>query len=112
MEFTPESGETVLLYTDGLLRRTGDSTDRAFSRLHAAAAGVPRTARHDPEAVADHVLRTLLPGQTPRTARTTWSSSRCASTDRRARLPPEALIPLLASAQISRVVQARRAPLG
>ncbi|MGW2278306.1 PP2C family protein-serine/threonine phosphatase [Streptomyces sp. NPDC001770] len=62
VEFTPESGETVLLYTDGLLRRTGDSMDRAFSRLHAAAAGVPRTARHDPEAVADHVLRTLLPG--------------------------------------------------
>ncbi|MEU4653581.1 GAF domain-containing SpoIIE family protein phosphatase [Streptomyces sp. NPDC023723] len=54
-------GETVLLYTDGLLRRTGDPVDRAFARLHAAAAGVPRAARRDPDAVADHVLRTVLP---------------------------------------------------
>lgn len=65
VEFTPEPGETVLLYTDGLLRRTGDSTDRAFARLHAAAAGVPRAARRDPDAVADHVLRAVLPGNTP-----------------------------------------------
>ncbi|WP_405458497.1 serine/threonine-protein phosphatase [Streptomyces sp. NBC_00101] len=65
VEFTPASGETVLLYTDGLLRRTGDSTDRAFARLHAAAAGVPRAARRDPDAVADHVLRALLPRSTP-----------------------------------------------
>ncbi|GHB25554.1 hypothetical protein GCM10010377_14460 [Streptomyces viridiviolaceus] len=55
-------GETVLLYTDGLLHRTGDSADRAFARLHAAAAGLPRAARHDPDAVAEHVLRTMLPG--------------------------------------------------
>ncbi|WP_324790166.1 PP2C family protein-serine/threonine phosphatase [Streptomyces sp. H51] len=54
-------GETVLLYTDGLLHRTGDAIDRAFARLHAAAAGVPRVLRHDPDAVADHVLRTMLP---------------------------------------------------
>ncbi|RPF34755.1 PP2C family protein-serine/threonine phosphatase [Streptomyces sp. TLI_185] len=61
MEFQAERGETVLLYTDGLLHRTGDPTDRAFARLHAAAAGVPRALRHDPEAIADHVLRTVLP---------------------------------------------------
>jgi hypothetical protein len=54
-------GETVLLYTDGLLHRTGDPMDRAFARLHAAAAGVPRALRGDPGAVADHVLRTVLP---------------------------------------------------
>ncbi|NEB10038.1 phosphatase, partial [Streptomyces coelicoflavus] len=36
--------------------------DRAFARLHAAAAGVPRAARHDPDAVVEHVLRTVLPG--------------------------------------------------
>ncbi|MFE8008578.1 PP2C family protein-serine/threonine phosphatase [Streptomyces sp. NPDC057418] len=61
VEFSPGPGETVLLYTDGLLRRTCDSTDRAFARLHAAAAGVPGALRQDPGAVADHVLRTVLP---------------------------------------------------
>ncbi|MET8458383.1 PP2C family protein-serine/threonine phosphatase [Streptomyces parvulus] len=61
VEVQAEPGETVLLYTDGLLHRTGDRADRAFARLHAAAAGVPRVARQDPEAVAEHVLRTVLP---------------------------------------------------
>ncbi|MFE0512957.1 PP2C family protein-serine/threonine phosphatase [Streptomyces sp. NPDC058964] len=61
VEFEAEAGETVLLYTDGLLHRTGDPTDRAFARLHAAAASVPRALRRDPAAIADHVLRTVLP---------------------------------------------------
>ena len=61
VELSAEPGETVLLYTDGLLHRTGDPTDRAFARLHAAAAGVPKALRGDPGAVADHVLRTVLP---------------------------------------------------
>jgi serine phosphatase RsbU (regulator of sigma subunit) len=61
VEFRAEAGETVLLYTDGLLHRTGDPVDRAFARLHAAAASVPRTLRGDPGAIADHVLRTVLP---------------------------------------------------
>ncbi|MEV5437323.1 PP2C family protein-serine/threonine phosphatase [Streptomyces sp. NPDC052682] len=61
VEIHAEPGETVLLYTDGLLHRTGDPTDRAFARLHAAAAGVPRALRGDPGAVADHVLRAVLP---------------------------------------------------
>ncbi|MEU2491361.1 PP2C family protein-serine/threonine phosphatase [Streptomyces sp. NPDC007883] len=62
VEFSPAPGETVLLYTDGLLRRTGDPMDRAFTRLHTAAASVPKAVRHDPGAIADHVLRTVLPG--------------------------------------------------
>ncbi|MGW0879054.1 SpoIIE family protein phosphatase [Streptomyces sp. NPDC002671] len=61
VEIEAEAGETVLLYTDGLLHRTGDPMDRAFARLHAAAAGAPRAVRHDPGALADHVLRTVLP---------------------------------------------------
>ncbi|MEV6793841.1 PP2C family protein-serine/threonine phosphatase [Streptomyces sp. NPDC051320] len=61
VEFSADPGETVLLCTDGLLRRTGDSMDRAFARLHSAAADVPRTLRDDPAAIADHVLRTMLP---------------------------------------------------
>ncbi|MFD8967674.1 PP2C family protein-serine/threonine phosphatase [Streptomyces sp. NPDC059568] len=61
VELWPAPGETVLLYTDGLLRRTGDPMDRAYARLHGAAASVPPSARNDPGAVADHVLRTVLP---------------------------------------------------
>ncbi|WP_260333097.1 PP2C family protein-serine/threonine phosphatase [Streptomyces beigongshangae] len=61
VEFRAQPGETVLLYTDGLLHRTGDPMDRAFSRLHAAAASVPRALRADPGAVAGHVLGTMLP---------------------------------------------------
>lgn len=61
VEIQPEPGETVLLYTDGLLHRTGDPMDRAFARLHAAAANVPKSLRDDPDALADHVLRTVLP---------------------------------------------------
>lgn len=61
VEFQPEPGETVLLYTDGLLHRTGDPMDRAFARLHAAAASVPKAVRDDPDALVDHVLRTVLP---------------------------------------------------
>ncbi|MDI3402685.1 PP2C family protein-serine/threonine phosphatase [Streptomyces sp. B-S-A6] len=61
VDLSPTPGETVLFYTDGLLHRTGDSMDRAFARLHSAAAGVPRSIRHDPGAIADHVLRTVLP---------------------------------------------------
>lgn len=61
VEVTAEPGETVLLYTDGLLRRTGDPVDRAFARLHSTAACAPRTVRADPGALADHVLRGVLP---------------------------------------------------
>ncbi|WP_406861937.1 PP2C family protein-serine/threonine phosphatase [Streptomyces sp. HUAS MG47] len=68
VEFSPEPGETVLLYTDGLLRRTGDPMDRAFARLHAAAASVPKADRADPGAIADHVLRTMLPEELDRPA--------------------------------------------
>lgn len=61
VELTAAPGETVLLYTDGLLQRTGEPVDRAFARLHAAAAGVPRALRTDPGALADRILRTVLP---------------------------------------------------
>lgn len=62
VEFQTAPGETVLLYTDGLLHRTGDPMDRAFARLHAAAANAPKPVRDDPDALVDHVLRTVLPG--------------------------------------------------
>ncbi|MEU3721131.1 PP2C family protein-serine/threonine phosphatase [Streptomyces sp. NPDC031705] len=68
VEIEPAPGETVLLYTDGLLRRTGDPMDRAYARLHAAAAGVPRSAREDPAAICDHILKTVLPEEAARPA--------------------------------------------
>lgn len=61
VELRAAPGETVLLYTDGLLRSTGEPMDQAFTRLHAAAAGVPKPLRGDPDALVDHVLRTVLP---------------------------------------------------
>nr|WP_308461249.1 SpoIIE family protein phosphatase [Streptomyces sp. Ru73] len=61
VELEPAPGETLLLYSDGLLHRTGDPVDRAFARLHAAAAGASRTVREDPEALVDHVVRAMLP---------------------------------------------------
>jgi serine phosphatase RsbU (regulator of sigma subunit) len=63
VKIEPAPGETVLLYTDGLLRRTGDPMDRAYARLHAAACAVPRSAREDPGALCDHILRTVLPDE-------------------------------------------------
>ncbi len=61
VEFEMERGETLLLYTDGLLHRTGQPVDRAFALLHAAAADAPRAAQEDPELLADHMLRVCLP---------------------------------------------------
>ncbi|AXE27097.1 phosphatase [Streptomyces globosus] len=65
VEFEPAPGETVLLYTDGLLRRTGGPMDRAYARLHAAAAGAPRAVRQDPGALCEHVLQTVVPAGDP-----------------------------------------------
>ncbi|MGP3951343.1 PP2C family protein-serine/threonine phosphatase [Streptomyces sp. 7N604] len=61
VEFDAAPGETLLLYSDGLLHRTGEPMDRAFARLQAAAASVPAAVRDDPGAIADHVLHTVLP---------------------------------------------------
>ncbi|MTE20089.1 SpoIIE family protein phosphatase [Streptomyces sp. TRM43335] len=54
-------GETLLLYSDGLLHRTGEPMDRAFSRLRAAAVAAAPAVREDPEALLDHLLSTVLP---------------------------------------------------
>ncbi|GGX92815.1 PP2C family protein-serine/threonine phosphatase [Streptomyces hiroshimensis] len=61
VEIEPAPGETLLFYSDGLLHRTGRPMDRAFARLRTAAAGVPKAARRDPDALVEHVLRTVLP---------------------------------------------------
>ncbi|MEV6103254.1 PP2C family protein-serine/threonine phosphatase [Streptomyces sp. NPDC051940] len=61
VDIEPAPGETVLLYTDGLLHRTGEPMERALARLHQAASCAPVAARDDPQLLADHVLRTMLP---------------------------------------------------
>jgi GAF domain-containing protein len=61
VELSLYEGETLLMYSDGLLHRTGEEMDRAFARLHSAAACAPPGVRSDPEALVDHVLRAALP---------------------------------------------------
>ncbi|WP_037911260.1 PP2C family protein-serine/threonine phosphatase [Actinacidiphila yeochonensis] len=61
VELRVQPGESLLLFTDGLLHRTGDPADQAFARLREAAADAPAAVRGDPELLADHVTRTLLP---------------------------------------------------
>lgn len=61
VELTVEPGETLVLYTDGLLHRGGGTLDQAFVRLHTAAALAPPGAREDPGALCDHLLLTCVP---------------------------------------------------
>ncbi|MFH0243277.1 PP2C family protein-serine/threonine phosphatase [Streptomyces sp. HK10] len=56
-------GETLLLYSDGLLHRTGEPLERAFTRLRAAAVAAVPAVRADPDALLDHLLRSVLPGE-------------------------------------------------
>jgi serine phosphatase RsbU (regulator of sigma subunit) len=51
-------GETLILYSDGLVERRGESIDDGIDRLRRIAAHAPP----DPQELADHVLRALLPG--------------------------------------------------
>ena len=60
VEVTLAAGETLLLYTDGLLHRTGEPVDRAFARLQTAALTAAPAVRDDPDALVDHVLRKVL----------------------------------------------------
>ncbi|MCU4747937.1 MULTISPECIES: PP2C family protein-serine/threonine phosphatase [unclassified Streptomyces] len=59
VEIDVARGETVLLYSAGLLRRTGEPMDRAFARLRTAARAAAPEVRADPEALLDHMLRTV-----------------------------------------------------
>jgi serine phosphatase RsbU (regulator of sigma subunit) len=51
-------GDTAVLYTDGLVERRGESIDDGIDRLRQIAAHAPA----EPELLADHILRALLPG--------------------------------------------------
>jgi serine phosphatase RsbU (regulator of sigma subunit)/anti-sigma regulatory factor (Ser/Thr protein kinase) len=51
-----EAGSTVLLYTDGLVERRGESIDAGLERLRAAVAEAPR----EPDALCDRLLDMLV----------------------------------------------------
>jgi PAS domain S-box-containing protein len=51
-------GETLILYSDGLVERRGESIDDGIARLRSVAIHGPA----DPQDLADHILRALQPG--------------------------------------------------
>ncbi|GGO86454.1 hypothetical protein GCM10012280_22600 [Wenjunlia tyrosinilytica] len=61
VEMSLEPGETLVLYTDGLLHRGGGTLDQSFARLHTAAARAPRETREDPDLLCEHLLSACLP---------------------------------------------------
>ncbi|MBW1598736.1 PP2C family protein-serine/threonine phosphatase [Streptomyces sp. JJ38] len=61
VELSLTAGETLLLYSDGLVQRTGEPMDRAFARLRSAVVDAAPSVRDDPEELTDHVLHTVLP---------------------------------------------------
>lgn len=54
-------GDTIVLYTDGLVERRGESLDVGLARLRAAAQAAP----DDLDAMADHLLASVLPDEGP-----------------------------------------------
>jgi PAS domain S-box-containing protein len=56
-EVTLDDGAVLVLYSDGLVERRGESIDLGLRRLMEAAAGGPR----DPVALCAHLLREVLP---------------------------------------------------
>ena len=62
VELHLRAGESLVLFTDGLPHRTGDTADRAFARVHAAAQSAPPAVRAEPGRLADHLLEAVLPG--------------------------------------------------
>ena len=53
------SGQTVILYSDGLVERRGESIDEGLDRLARAAGAGP----DDVRALCDHILREVLPAE-------------------------------------------------
>ena len=62
VELRADRGDLLLLYTEGLARRCGDSLHAGQAKLRSAAAAAPREARQDPERFCAHLLNTCLGG--------------------------------------------------
>ncbi|WP_053644523.1 PP2C family protein-serine/threonine phosphatase [Streptomyces sp. XY431] len=56
VEFTAERGDTLILYTEGLARRFGQTLHSGQTDLRRAAADAPRDVRTDPERLCAHLL--------------------------------------------------------
>ncbi|CAN3981999.1 PP2C family protein-serine/threonine phosphatase [Kitasatospora purpeofusca] len=56
VEFTAERGDTLILYTEGLARRFGQTLHSGQADLRRAAADAPRDVRTDPERLCAHLL--------------------------------------------------------
>ena len=62
VELRADRGDLLLLYTEGLARRCGNSLHAGQAKLRSAAAAAPREARHDPDRFCAHLLSTCLDG--------------------------------------------------
>lgn len=62
VELRADRGDLLLLYTEGLARRCGNSLHAGQAKLRSAAASAPREARLDPERFCAHLLSTCLGG--------------------------------------------------
>jgi GAF domain-containing protein len=62
VELRADRGDLLLLYTEGLARRCGNSLHAGQAKLRSAAASAPREARQDPERFCAHLLSTCLDG--------------------------------------------------
>ncbi|RAG86528.1 phosphatase [Streptacidiphilus pinicola] len=60
VELRADRGDVLLLYTDGLARRSGSSLHSGQARLRAAASDAPRDVRHDPERFCDYLLESCV----------------------------------------------------
>jgi len=60
VEIEIEPRATLVLYTDGLIERSGESLDTGLERLRVALAD----GRHEPQALCDTLVSTLLPAGT------------------------------------------------
>ncbi|MEZ0092821.1 PP2C family protein-serine/threonine phosphatase [Streptacidiphilus sp. EB129] len=62
VELRADRGDLLLLYTEGLARRSGHSLHAGQARLRAAAAAATREDRQDPDRFCAHLLNTCLDG--------------------------------------------------
>ena len=62
LDHTLAEHSTLILYTDGLVERRGESLDAGFDRLARAAVAGPR----EPQALCDHLLEHMLPPERQR----------------------------------------------